>query len=151
MYEKAGKYAEEGTLEKNIEELRQEYQKIAENARKEIEAITSISGTSPDQQATYNSLEKWTYDQADELISRATATQIIGEHIHEGVSGMFELQTLMQQDISLVRSDVSIIRIDVDKLIELQQSGNERLVQIADHTAPIGEIRDLVKKLYNEM
>ena len=106
--------------------------------------------TTPDKKATYNSLEKWTYEQADELINRATAMQIIEEHLYEQAVVSNETQRIVQQDVAIMKGDLSFIRVDINSLVEIQQSSNEKLERIVVNTSPISEIRDLVKKLYNE-
>ena len=100
---------------------------------------------SPDQKATYNSLEKWTYEQADELINRATAMQII-----ELQSESVALQTILVQYVG----DLKITAYEMAKSIadnaELQDTANKKLDRVIENTNPISEIRDLVKKIYNE-
>lgn len=156
-YESFYAASKDGLTSEEIADLRKRYKEISEAALEERDAIAKLTGYqeqgeegNPDQQATYNSLEKWTYDQADELISRATAMQIIGEHVYERMGGMIELQAVVQSDVSIIRSDVGGIRLNVEKLVEMQRDNGDRLERIVVNTNPISEIRDIVKKIYNE-
>ena len=140
--------------EAEIEKLRNEWDAIVSEAQRDRDAIAKATGygaaNSPDQQATYNSLEKWSYDQADELISRATAMQIIAEHQYETLVENTQTQTAIQMDVMNIKTDISLIATNIGSIIEIQQDGNRKLDMLILNTNPIGEIRDLVKKLYNE-
>lgn len=103
-----------------------------------------------DQSATYNSLEKWTYEQADDLINRATALQIIDEHQYQIMSQGLEVAYSTLQSVDNIRINVGEIVAAVQATIELQASANSKLDRIITNTTPISEIRDYVKKLYNE-
>ncbi len=112
--------------------------------------IVGGTGGAEDKSATYNSLEKWTYDQADELINRATALQIIDEHQYEILSQSLDMAYSTMQGVESIRVTVSDILDGIQTTIDLHETTNARLERIVQNTAPIAEIRDLVKKLYNE-
>jgi len=112
--------------------------------------IVGGTGGAEDKSATYNSLEKWTYDQADELINRATALQIIDEHQYEILSQSLDMAYSTMQGVESIRITVSDILDGIQTTIDLHETTNARLERIVQNTAPIAEIRDLVKKLYNE-
>lgn len=84
-------YSDDNAItEQELIDLRKEYDDIVSDAAEEVRYLKDTgllgeidSNGSPDKSATYNSLEKWTYEQADELISRVTAMQIIGEHQYD--------------------------------------------------------------------
>lgn len=110
----------------------------------------SGGGVNADQRATYNSLEKWTYEQADELINRATAMQIIQQHIYEALEGRSEYQIAMQNMFTNITGNMTLLVDGVTQTIELQQLANNKLDKIVANTNPIGEIRDIIKKIYKE-
>ncbi len=121
-------------------------QMAMENAGIDITGGTNAS----DQSATYNSLEKWSYDQADDLINRATALQIIDEHQYEILTQGLEVAYSTLQSVESIRINVGEILTAIQTTIELQDIANSKLDRIIANTLPIAEIRDYVKKLYNE-
>ena len=54
------------------------------------------------------------------------------------------------QSVDNIRANVGEIVAAVQATIELQVSANSKLDRIITNTTPISEIRDYVKKLYNE-
>lgn len=138
-----------------LEELKKKYDGYVKDAETDIKRLREMNiikptGNSPDQQATYNSLEKWTYDQADELISRATAMQIIQEHQFETLQGTLQVANMIMTDVGSMKVSVGEISQSIATTIDLHTSANDKLDKIVTNTAPISEIRDFVKKLYNE-
>lgn len=134
--------------------LREEYNAIVQEASDEVKAlkeqglVKQVDGS--DQQATYNSLEKWSYEQADDLINRATALQIIDENQYQVLSQSLEVAYSTLSGVEGIRASVQEIATAIAVTIELQEAANGKLDKIIANTNPIGEIRDLVKKLYNE-
>lgn len=140
-------------VQKKIEELAPVLTNATEIIAKAFEGagIDIMGGTTAeDQSAKYNSLEKWTYDQADELIDRVTALQIIEEHLYEIGSESLEVAYSTLQGIEGIRLSVADIAVAIQATIELHEASNAKLDRIIINTNPIAEIRDYVKKLYNE-
>lgn len=140
-----------------LDALKMQYEEYAKQAKDEIEQLREMGIIAPtgenanaDQQAMYNSLEKWSYDQADELISRATAMQIIMEHIYESIQGRSEYQAGIMQTLSTFGLDISGINQGIATSIDIQTSMDGHLAAIRQNTAPISEIRDWVRKIYND-
>lgn len=93
LYKKAGVYAEDGDLQSHIDELRNEYQNLAESAHKEVETIDKITGyteSSSSQSGSSGSWQSMGEDTAEELNGRFTALQESGEEIKEGVTSMVD-------------------------------------------------------------
>lgn len=151
LYKKAAEYAREGTLENNISDLKEEYQRLADNAREEVEAINKITGfksaTSNDKSATYNSLEKFTYDQADDLIARVTAIQIIGEHQNDKLASMAEGQNIIVEEVRLVGGNVKNIDSNVTALLDIQQQSLGQLERINRNTSVLPTMADDMVKI----
>ena len=137
--------------EKQLPSLQQLVQYIDKRMNESGLNILGEGTTNPDQQATYNSLEKWTYDQADELILRATASQIIDEHIFEGQAQIVDLVTLISQRMEGVSGGVSMMSESINTAVELHRQSIDRLDMIVVNTNPIPEIRDIVKKISNNL
>ena len=140
--------------ESEIADLRKEYNDIVKEAADEVKALREqgiVKQTNGnDQQSTYNSLEKWSYEQADDLINRATALQIIDENQYQVLSQSLEVAYSTLSGVEGIRASVQEIASAIAVTIELQEAANGKLDKIIANTNPIGEIRDLVKKLYNE-
>lgn len=78
LYEKAAKYAEEGTLEDHIDELKQEYTDYMEEAQQKVEVIDKITGYQADldnREAAQKGIATASQESVDELNGRMTAIQ----------------------------------------------------------------------------
>lgn len=140
---------------RKLEELKKQYDNYVRDAEKEIQqfrenGIIQDTENIEDKSATYNSLEKWTYDQADEFIQRATALQIIDEHQYEVLQQSLNVAYATMQGVEGIRISAAEIVAGIQETIELHEVSNGKLDRIIANTAPISEIRDYVKKLYNE-
>ena len=138
----------------SLEELKGEYKNHVENAQKEIEQLRNLgiikaTGENVDQQATYNSLEKWTYDQADEIINRATAIQIIDEHILEGQQSMTDAMIGLLGGINGMSGDIILMAENMAIAVDLHQQANDKLDRIIINTNVLPAMNDLLKRWYN--
>lgn len=88
LYKTAGKYAEEGVLDKHVEELREKYTKYANEAKEKARIIDSIAGYSEteSQEASDNSVSSLTYEQANNIVALTTAGNISRDQIKDIVS-----------------------------------------------------------------
>lgn len=81
IFKQAGQYAQDGTLDKHVDELRNQYARLASSAQEQVRMINDITGyTGTDSQnATANGISNISYDQADNLTGIMTSMQIAGE------------------------------------------------------------------------
>jgi hypothetical protein len=139
-----------------IQELQQEYVGYVNEAQESIKQLENLGiikdpdKVNPDQQATYNSLEKWGYEQADDLINRVTALQIIDEHQYELMESSLAVIGNIEVGVEGINQGVAEIAASILATVEMQQLANSKLDQIISNTAPIGEIRDTLNKLYRD-
>lgn len=137
------------TMMQNAERQLPTAQKLAtmiNNAFEERGFITDESGRE-DQKATYNSLEKWTYDQADELISRATAMQITGQHLYEQAVQQTQLQQVISLSVGTFREVLVGINDNIDEIIRNQDISLNHLSRIVTNTQPISDISEELVKI----
>lgn len=138
------------TMMENAERQMPTAQRLAtmiNNAFEERGFITDESSAQADQKATYNSIEKWTYDQADELISRATAMQITGQHLYEQAVQQTQLQQVMSLNVSTFREVLVGINDNIDEILRNQDISLNHLARIATNTQPIGDISEELVKI----
>ena len=108
LYKKAGEYTQNKVLDKHIAELKAEYQKIASNARNEVNNIDSITGYGEQeaQKATINEAQELTEDTGRQLVGRLTAMQISveqGNIKRDMTNAQLSLMTSTMEDLKLVQ------------------------------------------------
>ena len=108
LYKKAGEYTQNKVLDKHIAELKAEYQKIASNARNEVNNIDSITGYGEQeaQKATINEAQELTEDTGRQLVGRLTAMQISveqGNIKRDMTNTQLSLMTSTMEDLKLVQ------------------------------------------------
>ena len=108
LYKKAGEYTQNKVLNKHIAELKAEYQKIASNARNEVNNIDSITGYGEQeaQKATINEAQELTEDTGRQLVGRLTAMQISveqGNIKRDMTNAQLSLMTSTMEDLKLVQ------------------------------------------------
>lgn len=108
LYKKAGEYTQNKVLDKHIAELKAEYQKIASNARNEVNNIDSITGYGEQeaQKATINEAQELTEDTGRQLVGRLTAMQISveqGNIKRDMANAQLSLMTSTMEDLKLVQ------------------------------------------------
>ena len=99
LYKQAGEWAKDGTLEQHIDELKKQYQGLADSAQKDVETIDKITGYTATTSGKYSqsgTTGGWTsvgQESIDELNGRFAALQMSGESVSEGVSNIVALLT----------------------------------------------------------
>lgn len=85
LYKLAGKYAENGELDKHVGELRDEYTKMAIAAQKQARVIDSITGYIEDvsQSASANGMSSISFEQANNITALTTAGNISRDQIKD--------------------------------------------------------------------
>lgn len=143
-YDTLSKYSEDGLDENEIKELQDQYKEISEAALKERNDAAKITGygsaTNADQQATYNSLDKFTYEQADDVISRMTALQILNEHQYERLHSITEGQLRLVDEVTLANDNIRSIEANVRTITDIQRQSLSQLERINENTQPISRI-----------
>lgn len=81
LYKQAGEYAKAGTLDDHVEELRDQYWRLAASAQGQVRMIDSITGYSEtdSQKATVNETRSLSEDTGSQIVGLITAIQIAVE------------------------------------------------------------------------
>lgn len=139
LYKKAAGYMQDGTLDEHMDALREEYTKLSEDAQKEIEAISRITGysDSESESSSDNSL-KGAYATAsqesiDLLAGQTGAVRVLLEDVRSSVQPIREQMARLYEIQIKGWDDVKAIR---DLSVEVEKSAS----QIADNTADIKEV-----------
>lgn len=128
-----------------INKLREEYDRIAEEAVKERDSLSSILGVSQSSQsATSSAIQAITADQADTLTGIGYAMQIALEQGNE-------TRVQISADISVMRSFAEVTAANISEMRDIQYEGLNNLQQIAKNTAPIILISDNIQNMYKLM
>lgn len=136
LYKKATQYAEDGTLDQHLNELREEYQGWADSAKKEVEAINTITGYKDDSssQGSSSGFESMSQETADELNGRFTALQMDTAAIRAEAAASF---AKLNQSTSEIQS-ISLLSLghleDISKNTHQLYDIKDTLADIKKHT-----------------
>lgn len=151
LYEKwANKMKENGgrnLTSDEINDLKEEYQKIIDEGIKERDTIAAITGydeAQSRQTATGKAIEAITADQASTLMGIGYAMQIALEHGND-------TRTQISMDVSVMRGYAEAMAANMSEMRDIQYEGLGQLQQIVKNTAPISLIRDDISSMYKLM
>ena len=151
LYEKwANKMKENGgrnLTSDEINDLKEEYQKIIDEGIKERDTIAAITGydeAQSRQTATGKAIEAITADQASTLTGIGYAMQIALEHGND-------TRTQISMDVSVMRGYAEAMAANMSEMRDIQYEGLGQLQQIVKNTAPISLIRDDISSMYKLM
>ena len=151
LYEKwANKMKENGgrnLTSDEINDLKEEYQKIIDEGIKERDTIAAITGydeAQSRQTATGKAIEAITADQASTLTGIGYAMQIALEQGND-------VRTQISVDVSVMRGYAETMATNMSEMRDIQYEGLGQLQQIVKNTAPISSIRDDISSMYKLM
>ena len=151
LYEKwANKMKENGgrnLTSDEINDLKEEYQKIIDEGIKERDTIAAITGydeAQSRQTATGKAIEAITADQASTLTGIGYAMQIALEQGND-------VRTQISVDVSVMRGYAETMATNMSEMRDIQYEGLGQLQQIVKNTAPISLIRDDISSMYKLM
>lgn len=151
LYEKwANKMKENGgrnLTSDEINDLKEEYQKIIDEGIKERDTIAAITGydeAQSRQTATGKAIEAITADQASTLTGIGYAMQIALEQGND-------VRTQISVDVSVMRGYAEAMAANMSEMRDIQYEGLGQLQQIVKNTAPISLIRDDISSMYKLM
>lgn len=151
LYEKwANKMKENGgrnLTSDEINDLKEEYQKIIDEGIKERDTIAAITGydeAQSRQTATSKAIEAITADQASTLTGIGYAMQIALEQGND-------VRTQISVDVSVMRGYAETMATNMSEMRDIQYEGLGQLQQIVKNTAPISLIRDDISSMYKLM
>ncbi len=151
LYEKwANKMKENGgrnLTSDEINDLKEEYQKIIDEGIKERDTIAAITGydeAQSRQTATSKAIEAITADQASTLTGIGYAMQIALEQGND-------VRTQISVDVSVMRGYAETMATNMSEMRDIQYEGLGQLQQIVKNTAPISLIRDDISNMYKLM
>ena len=151
LYEKwANKMKENGgrnLTSDEINDLKEEYQKIIDEGIKERDTIAAITGydeAQSRQTATSKAISAITADQASALTGIGYAMQIALEHGND-------TRTQISMDVSVMRSYAETMAANMSEMRDIQYEGLGQLQQIVKNTAPIILIREDISSMYKLM
>lgn len=130
-----------------INDLKEEYQKIINEGIKERDAIAAITGydeAQSRQTATSKSISAITADQASALTGIGYAMQIALEQGND-------TRTQISVDMSIMRSYSETIATNITEMRDIQYESLVHLQQITKNTAPIILIREDILNMYKLM
>lgn len=151
LYEKwANKMKENGgrnLTSDEINDLKEEYQKIIDEGIKERDTIAAITGydeAQSRQTATGKAIEAITANQASTLTGIGYAMQIALEQGND-------VRTQISVDVSVMRGYAETMATNMSEMRDIQYEGLGQLQQIVKNTAPISLIRDDISSMYKLM
>ena len=130
-----------------INDLKEEYQKIIDEGIKERDTIAAITGydeAQSRQTATSKAIEAITADQASTLTGIGYAMQIALEQGND-------VRTQISVDVSVMRGYAETMATNMSEMRDIQYEGLGQLQQIVKNTAPISLIRDDISSMYKLM
>ena len=137
LYKKAAQYAEDGTLDQHLNELREEYQGWADSAKKEVETINAITGYKGDtssQDSASSGFESMSQETADELNGRFTALQMDTAAIRAEAAANF---AVLNQNVGEIHN-IALINMghleDISKNTHQLYEIKDTLTDIKKHT-----------------
>ena len=148
LYKKWATKMKDGSLTTDeIDELKKEYDAIADEGLKIRDTVATITGykdVQSEQTATSKAIEAITADQASSLIGIGYAMQIAIEKGNE-------TSMMISADVSTLRSYTEIIMTNVSEMRDMQFQSLEQLQTINKNTAPIILIREDISNMYKLM
>lgn len=153
LYEKWGAKMQEGTLTKDdIDDLKEEYDKIVQQGIEQRDYWSQITGytgdTSQSQQtATGKGIEAITADQASSLIGIGYAMQIVQEQQKAISEEMKNTCNVISVDISSIRTYAEQTANNISEMRDIQYQGLEQLEAINKNTANLFAIKDDIAEL----
>ena len=144
---------------KELQRLKEEYEEYAKDAQKQIEdlrnmGIIAATGDNAQQQsATVQAMERITVDQADELIGRMNAGQIIWQQQLDNIKLQSGMLTSLNEVTERMGGSVADIARNMSEVIEMHRTTNSHLANIDSNTKPIKDMADdiyRIKKLIEE-
>lgn len=150
LYKQAGEYATNGTLDDHVDELREQYTRLATSAQEQVRMIDSITGYSEDesQKATANGISSITYEQANNIVALTTAGNISCDQIKDKL-------TLMNANIEVFKVAQTQTRDIADELRTIQANSYIELRGIHEDTTSMnkaiktmsGDVADIKKHI----
>lgn len=148
LYKKWATKMKDGSLTTDeIDELKKEYDAIADEGlkiRDTVAAITGYKDVQSEQTATSKAIEAITADQASSLIGIGYAMQIAIEKGNE-------TSMMISADVSTLRGYTETIMMNVSEMRDMQFQSLEQLQTINKNTAPIILIREDISNMYKLM
>jgi hypothetical protein len=142
--------------QRELENLRQEYEGYVKKAQQEIEdyrnagIISVVGGESQyEQSASSKAWQTMSQDTADELNGRFTALYESNLRILDYAVQNNELLVLVQADISQTRLAVVTLSQNMTELLDVQYDNLNKLDEIIANTAPLPDMAAVVEKIYN--
>lgn len=134
LYKQAGEYATNGTLDDHVNELREQYTRLAASAQEQVRMIDSITGYSEDesQKATANGISSITYEQANNIVALTTAGNISCDQIKDKL-------TLMNANIEVFKVAQAQTRDIADELRTIQANSYIELQGIHEDTTSMNK------------
>lgn len=150
LYKQAGQYAENGTLDDHMNELRGQYTRFATSAQKQVKMIDSITGYSDNtsQKATVNGVSSISYEHANNIVALTTAGNISREQIKD----MITLTNAKIDDFKAVQLQTKNIAdelrtIQADSYIELQGIHDDTTAMNKAIKSMSSDVSDIKKKI----
>lgn len=134
LYKQAGEYATNGTLDGHVNELREQYTRLATSAQEQVRMIDSITGYFEDesQKATVNGISSITYEQANNIVALTTAGNISRDQIKDKL-------TLMNANIEVFKVAQTQTRDIADELRTIQANSYIELQGIHEDTTSMNK------------
>lgn len=134
LYKQAGEYATNGTLDDHVNELREQYTRLAASAQEQVRMIDSITGYSEDesQKATANGISSITYEQANSITALTTAGNISRDQIKDKLM-------LMNANIEVFKVAQTQTRDIADELRTIQANSYIELQGIHEDTTSMNK------------
>lgn len=148
LYKKWAAKMKDGSLTTDeIDDLKKEYDAIADEGLKIRDTVATITGykdVQSEQTATSKAIEAITADQASSLIGIGYAMQIAIEKGNE-------TSMMISADVSTLRGYTETIMMNVSEMRDMQFQSLEQLQTINKNTAPIILIREDISNMYKLM
>ena len=138
LYKQAGKYAEDNTLDNHVDELREQYTRLAMSAQEQVRMIDSITGFTSDesQKATVNGISQISYEQANNIVALTTAGNISRDQIKNILTGKLSSIDVSIKGLQSLASERNSI---VDELRTIQANSYIELQGIHDDTTSMNK------------
>ncbi len=154
LYKRAGQYAENGTLGGHVDELREQYTRLATSAQEQARLIDSITGYSDNdsQKATANGISSITYEQANNIVALTTAGNITRDQTKDILIGRLSSVDVSVTGLqSLAREHNSIAdelrTIQANSYIELQGIHEDTTSMSKAIKSMSGDVSDIKKEI----
>ena len=154
LYKRAGQYAENGTLGGHVDELREQYTRLATSAQEQARLIDSITGYSDNdsQKATANGISSITYEQANNIVALTTAGNITRDQTKDILIGRLSsvdisvtgLQSLAKEHNSIADE---LRTIQANSYIELQGIHEDTTSMSKAIKSMSGDVSDIKKEI----